>query len=261
MPPDVFVLRRVICGHTRADAGDKSAGLFVGNVFGATEENVEPLHRSVGAIGFGESERTEEAGVAEKAAFVCGRAHDADDFAALAVETNEFADDVGRAAKLFLPERMGKNDDTMVAGNIVVRSEGAAEFGSKAEEFEIVWRNAQRILPFSRTAGLSEGDTGESRGRGGAFAVKSFFEIEIISRSERIAAGTIPGAFQFEELPGIFERERAEKQRVHETEHRDRSANADGERKNGNEGDGGSFEQRAEGEFQIVHCGACRAVK
>ena len=68
-------------------------------------------------------------------------------------------------------------------------------------------------------------------------------KVEIIGGRKRVAARTIPGALKLEKLTGIFEGERAEEKRVHQTEHRDRSADADREGEDGDERHGRRFEE------------------
>src|SRR6185503_2151927 len=115
------------------------------------------------------------------------RRQHADDLVRLAVDAHDAAEDLGIAAEAVLPVAVADDEHAVVAEDLLLRPEVAAEQRPRAEGGEEVRRDAQALREFGRLAGLGEAEVEVAVGGDLAVARGLRFELEVVGRRDAAA--------------------------------------------------------------------------
>jgi hypothetical protein len=178
--------------------------------------------------------------------------HHADDLVGLAVDANRTADDVGVAPEAVLPVAVGDDEDAMVAEDLFVGTEAAAELRSRPEGGKEIGGDAEAVGHLGRFAGFGEAHVRTGVGGNLAVAVHLGFQIEVVGRRE--AAARIPGSGAIDAVQEVAAGIgcRAQHVPIEDAEHRRVGADAESERDDGDQGEAGRAMQRLDGEADVT---------
>src|SRR6185295_2982886 len=154
-----------------AEVGDEGFGLRSREARGATPDEAEPGGAAVAAFLLAETERPENVDPGQVAPVAEVGGQHADDFVGLAIDANGAADDAGVAPEASLPVAVADDEDAVVAQDLLVGTEAAAELRLGPESLEKVGGDAETRRHLGRLAGLGEAHVGERVGGNRAIAV------------------------------------------------------------------------------------------
>jgi hypothetical protein len=175
---------------------------------------------------------------------------DTDDAVALVVDGDVLADDLGVAAEAVLPERVGEDDDVVLARRLLLGGEPAAEVRANAEELEEAGRDgADRHALGGPGAGQVAGRRRVDGRRLEPLA--HLLHVEVLEHREHLVrvGVLLVDAAEIDEPLGLAVRQRAEEDAADDAEDRGVRADPDRERQHHDGEEAGGAEDATEEAF------------
>ena len=132
---------------------------------GATPDEADPGGVAVARLLFREAERPEDVDRVQVAPVAEVGGQHADDLVGLAVDANRAADDLAVTAEAILPIAVADDEDAVVAQDLFVGTEAAAELRLGAEGGEEIGGDAEAVRHLGGLAGLGEAHVRDRRRR------------------------------------------------------------------------------------------------
>src|SRR5207245_8726146 len=183
-----------VTSETTTEAGDERFGLRAAEGGGATPDEAEPGGVAVADFPFVEAEGPEHVDPAQMAPVAEAGGQHADDLVGLAVDADRATDDVGVTPEPILPVAVTDDEDSVVAEDLLVGTEAAAELRSGAERGKEIGGDAEAVGHLGRFVGLGQAHVRTRVGGNLAVAAHLGLQIEVVGRRETAAGVFATGA-------------------------------------------------------------------